>query len=135
MLLDELGVFLQQQGHGILGTTLFRGKLPMDAPGVNVQDSVTALIPLSGEPPQRTHAGERYTVPHVRIDVRGAQYGEEAALAKAQAIWEDLDGVTNQVLSGVRYLSIFALNNPFPLRIDELGRPIVIFHIRCARAL
>ena len=135
MLLDELGLFLQQQGHGTLGTTLFRGKLPLDAPGLSVADQVIALIPVPGLPPVREHGLTRFEQPVVQVLTRGAQYGEEAAFAKAQATWLSLDGLSNVVLSGVTYLWIMAMQSPYYLRVDDWGRPHVLYNLRCARAL
>src|SRR5262245_60649227 len=46
--LDDLGIFLQDNGFGMLGQTIFLGTLPQDSPGGGVQDQVLALLEAPG---------------------------------------------------------------------------------------
>ena len=135
MLLDELGTFLQQAGIGTVGTTLFKGQLPMDAPAVAVQDALVALIETPGLPPVRTHDLARYEMPVIQVASRGVPYGYVTARQKAHDAWMALDGVRNQTLGSGFYLWIEALQSPWWLRSDELNRPVIVFSIRAARAL
>ena len=48
MTLEDLGNYLQAEGLGTLGTTLFLGGLPVDAPNVSTQDAITALVETPG---------------------------------------------------------------------------------------
>ena len=137
MLLDELASHLQSAGIGTVGTTLFKGALPLDTPHVAVQDALVALIETAGLPPVQTleQPPSRYEQPVVQIVSRGVPYGYVHARQKAQDAWEALDGLGNVTLSGTRYLWIHALQSPFWLRSDELNRPVIVFSIRMARAL
>ena len=135
MLLDDLGSHLQNAGIGTLGTTLFKGSLPLDAPAVVIQDALVALIETPGLPPVRTHDLGRYELPVVQIASRGAPYGYVAARQKAHDAWMALDGVSNQTLGSGFYLWIEALQSPWWLRSDELNRPVIVFSVRVARRL
>jgi hypothetical protein len=133
MLLDELATYLQAEGIGTLGTSLFKGSIPLS----DAQDALVALIETPGLPPVRSHdmPPARYEQPVLQVATRGQPYGYAAARQKAQDAWDVLDGVANATLSGTLYLWIEALQSPFWLRTDDLERPLVVFNIRCARAL
>jgi hypothetical protein len=137
MLLDELGTYLQAQGIGTLGTTLFLGGLPQDSPNIAVQDACVALIEIPGLPPSHVHTQQQasYEQPVVQIICRGAPYGYPAARTRAQQAWKALDGLSNVVLQGETYLWVLAMQSPFLLRVDEMARPILVFNIRCAKGL
>jgi Bacteriophage minor capsid protein len=135
MLLDELASFLQAQGVGAVGNTLFKGGFPLDA--LENTAPMLALIEVPGLPPVRSHDTPvaRYEQPVVQVATRGAPYGYPAARAAAQAAWEALDGVQNASLSGTFYLWLQALQSPYWLRTDDFQRPVILFNLRCARAL
>lgn len=135
--LDELGSYLETQGIGILGVSLFKGSIPQDAPHIAVQDALVALIEVPGLPPVHVHAQTlaTYEQPMIQVATRGLPYGYAAARAKAQDAYVALDGLANVVLSTVEYLWIQAMQSPFLLRIDELARPLLVFTIRVAKAV
>lgn len=137
MILDDLGSFLQAQGVGTVGTTLFKGLIPEDAPLVATQDSLVALVEVPGLPPVHVHsqAAASYEQPVVQVLTRGVPYGYAAARTKAHQAYVTLDGVQNQTLSGTQYLWIAALQSPFLLKWDDLARPLIAFSVRCAKAL
>ena len=137
MVLEELALLLQTAGIGMSGSTLFKHALPADGPVAAQALPQVALIEIGGLAPVRTleMPPSRYEQPVVSVVTRGAPHGYQAARQKAQDAWEVLDGVANQTLSGVRYLWIQALRSPFWVRDDPLGRPIIVFDIRIARAL
>jgi hypothetical protein len=135
MLLDELAALLQAAGIGVSGQTLFRHALPLEGPLTSNDPPQVALIEVAGMEALRTQDAQTVEQPVVSVMTRGAPHGYVAAREKAQEAWEVLDGVSNQVLSGVRYLWIFTDRSPYWLRTDDLARPLIAFAIRCARAL
>lgn len=133
-ILDEVATLLQTAGVGTVGSTIFKHALPLDHPATDASPPIIGLIEVPGLSPVRAH-DSKWEQPVLQVAVRGAPAGYAAARAKAQDAWNALDGVTNQALSGVQYLSIEALQSPFFLRTDDLGRPVIVFSIRCARGL
>jgi hypothetical protein len=134
VILDELATLLQTAGVGTISTTLFKGQVPLDSPAT-VATPLVALLEIPGLPPLRAHDGQRIGQPVIQIVSRGAPHGYAQARAKAQQAWDALDGVTNTTLSGVAYLQIQALQEPFLLKIDDSHRPFLVFSVRCMRAL
>ena len=137
MILDELAAVLQAAGVGISGSTLFKHALPAPGPIVETAAPQIALIEVAGLAPVRSHdlPPARYEQPVVSIVTRGAPRGYAAARQKAQEAWEVLDGIGNQPLSGVMYLWIQAVRSPHWIRDDDLARALIVFDVRCARAL
>ena len=135
MLLDEIASLLQTAGIGTLGSSLFKGQIPLDTP-TTVETALVALLEIPGLPPLRSHDSppSRIGQPVVQVVSRGAPYGYVAARQKAHEAWMALDGVCNQTLSGTEYLFIQALQDPFLLKIDEMHRPYLVFSARCQRA-
>lgn len=135
MLLDEVAAYLQAEGIGIIGQTLFMGSMPQDEPGTGGQDAIMALIEIPSRPVIRNHDLSLYELPRLQIQTRGMPYGYPAARQKAQDAWEALEAVTNQVLSGVTYLRIETQRSVYWLRTDDMNRPHLVFDVECARAL
>ena len=135
MVLDEVGAYLQAEGIGVLGQTLFLGSMPQDEPGTGTQDAVLALIEIPSRPPMRHHDLTLVELPRLQVQTRGAPYGYPAARQKAQDAWQALEAITNQVLSGVTFLRIEAQRSPCWLRTDDLSRTHVVFDVECQRAL
>jgi hypothetical protein len=137
MLLDDLGTYLQAQGIGTVGTTLFKGGIPQDAPAVSVQDALVALIETPGLPPMHVHSvpGPDVEQPTVQVVSRGTPYAYAVARTKAEAAFVTLDSVHNQMLGSTFYLWILALQSPFLSHVDDLNRPHIVFNVRCAKAV
>ena len=137
MTLEDLGNYLQAEGLGTLGTTLFLGGLPVDAPNVSTQDAITALVETPGFPPEYVHdvghpSRER---PVVQILTRGAPYDYAAARTWAQGIWVALGRIRNQTLSGTFYLGVQPVQSVFKLRDDDYARPIMTCQFRCDKSV
>lgn len=134
--LDQVGALLQAAGVGTLGSTLFLHALPLE-PLLPATAPIVALIEMPGGAPVRSHQAQtsRYEQPTLRVAIQGAPDGYAAARQVAQAAWEVLDGISNAVLSGGRYLAIEALQSPYCLRTDAMNRPTLAFNIRCKRSL
>lgn len=135
-ILDDLGLFLQTQGLGTLGQTLFQGSVPLDSVETFYSNSLIALLETPGLPPERVHDGPGSSVdqPVIQVLVRGEPHGYEAARALSEDLYRTLDGLTNVTLQGTAYLWLLAMQPPFLLRWDEMARPVFVFQVRCAHA-
>jgi hypothetical protein len=135
--LDDVATYLEAQGIGILGVSLFKGGIPLDTAQTVITDLVTALVQVPGLPPVHVHTQQQatYEQPMLQILVRGEPFGDSAAMQKAYDAFLALDGLSNTVLSGVMYLWLQAMQSPFLLRRDELNRPFEAFNVRCAKAV
>lgn len=134
MILDDLGLFIQTLGLGTLGQTLFKGSVPLDTPEISIVNSLIALLETPGFPSERVHDGPSASVdqPVIQVRARGEPQGYEAARAVSEHLYRALDGLSNATLQGTTYLWLLAMQPPFLLRWDELGRPVFVFHLRCA---
>jgi hypothetical protein len=110
-MLKEIGTYLQSQGIGTLGADLFLGLMP-DQP-----DNCIALFEYAGSPPDLHWNGE---YPGLQVRVRNKSYA--AARAKIGEVMNELHGLHEQTLSGVRYLLIKARGSPEILKRDENNR-------------
>ena len=136
MVLEELGQHLQAEGLGILGTTLFLGGLPVDAPNVVTQDAITALVETPGFPAEYVHdmVMPSRENPVIQVLTRGAPYDYAAARTWAQDIWVALGSIRNQALSGTWYLGVMPIQSVFKLRDDDYSRPIMTAQFRVDKA-
>jgi Bacteriophage minor capsid protein len=137
VVLDDLGAYLQAEGLGTLGTDLFLGTMPLDAPNVVTQDAVTSLEETPGFPAQYVHTPPGVSVEHpvIQILVRGAPYDYAGARSHAQDIFLALGKISNQTLSGTYYFWCLPLQSVFRLRQDDFARPIMTAQFRCAKAV
>jgi len=112
MLLSEITQLLELNGIGVRGTDLFAGEIPAHAP-----PTVIGLLETGGGPPQFVHnQNQRLTeAPSFQVLVRSVDY--ETARQKCEAIVRALT-LRNQILSGVRYLSILPVQSPIDLGRD-----------------
>lgn len=136
--LDHLATLLATNGVGVLATTLFKGKIPLDIPGVTPQDACWALRDVPGLPALRTHQGRTVAIeqPMVQFLARGVPHDYLDADTRIWAAYNVVNGLTNVVLSGVFYLWLEALHPPFPLRDpDEMGRTVMSFTLRVAKSM
>lgn len=135
--LEDLTAYLEAQGHGTRSVSLFAGRVPMDDPGNPVQDALIALLTIPGMAPLYTHdiAGPAIEQPMLQVLTRGTPYGDQAALARAMAVYVTLGSVHNLTLSGTVYLEIQLRQSPWKLRDDLSKRPEYIFNILVQKAL
>jgi hypothetical protein len=132
--LDDLGSYLEDEGVGTLGSTLFLGGIPADpAPSLSPADAVTSLELAPGPASVFSHDGRTYIRPVVQVRCRGTPYGVEAATTQAMAIYRLLDGLTNITVGEGTYLSILAMESPWRMATDDYSRPIMVFRVVCAR--
>jgi minor capsid protein len=124
-ILDEIGALLQTAGLGTLGSTLFLGIMPTDTTPPN--SICISLYENGGFSPQHMLGGggpgsAKLQKPGLQVIVRSAPQGYAAGRTKIGAVRQALDGLTNQTLSGTRYLSIFAENEPHLIERDANQR-------------
>ncbi len=121
--LDELSAYLAAAGHGTRGTDLFEGVLP-DTP-----DTLLALFEAPGGPPVHTMSGGAGSAilqrPAVQLLGRAGRQDYDAARLKVAAAANALDGLANVDLGGVRYVSIFKLNEPHLVERDATERVVI----------
>lgn len=132
LLLDDLGVYLQAQSIGTVGTDLFKGILP-ESP-----DDCISIDQSGGVEPDRELPLEK---PTIQVLVRNDDYA--TGLTKAKAIYDLLhraghDNGAEPVLKvgGVDVMDIFAMQEPFHLGKDENERDLFtlnfVFYLRSA---
>lgn len=123
MTLDEIGTYLAANVSGTtltLGSNLFLGRLP-DAP-----DTAVAVYETGGTIPDHTMGGASSPViERARIQLVTRAAGYSAARTLAQSVWDALEGITDEALSGKRYYRVTATQSPFPLERDTTDRVIL----------
>lgn len=121
--LSEIGHFLESQGLGTQGSTLFLGSRP-DAP-----DTVLAVYQYpSGSSPEYVQESFGPIAEKVQIQVvaRSRDYAEAEQLA--YQAWSALAAVTNAILSGTKYRKIIPNSSPGLLGRDTDDRLLVSFN-------
>lgn len=122
--LTGLGSVLQTAGVGTVGTSIFYGSLPMEAP-----DNAIALVEYGGAAPQWSFNQIEWEQPRVQVLVRSVS-GYVSARAWAHAAWEALAVVKNQAIGGVWYQQVAMLQSPFVLTLDERERQVTfVFNV------
>jgi len=119
MLVEELGQYLQQRGHGTLGTNLWLYQLP-DTPDICVAvRSYEGMDPLASQ----NDAYPGIERPRLQIAVRSTDIS--AAMTAAWAIWRDLARITNEIVNGAFYVSVRPLQSPFIIERDGMNRWVI----------
>ena len=129
MLLDDLADRLTSQAVATTGTDLFKSVMP------STPDELIALYQTGGGPPVEVMARGPGTAaverPHVQVLARAAR--PDTAHKRAQDVWFALDALGGLTINGVRYLSVFALQSPFFLNTDDVGRYVVACNFEISR--
>lgn len=124
MILDEVGTYLAANIIGAtaltLGTNLFLGRLP-DAP-----DTCVAIFETGGTLPEQTMGSGLASIERPRIQVVTRRPGYSDARILAYNVWNTLEGVANESLSGTRFLRVSAVQSPYPLERDSTDRIIIV---------
>ena len=127
-LLDELRTHLEGQGL----TNVKTGVLP------TTPDAVVALFETPGFAPVHTQGGggagsAKLEQPGVQVIVRAARSDYATARSTAKTAFSKLDGLTSVVLTGTRYLSIFAQNAPHLIERDDNERVLIGFDLQVVK--
>jgi len=122
VLLDDVATFVDTSTALTVGTDLFKGLMP-DTP-----DACVALYETPGEMALEMGGGSTPTVerPHLQVISRAADY--VTARNNSQTVHNAIRGVTDQTLSGRRYLRIQPLQDPYMMGRDENRRVKVVFN-------
>lgn len=120
--LDAIATYLQTNGHGTIGTTLWKNYMP-DGP-LGDTDSVVAVTEyLSNTPIDTMGAHAPYIeLPRIQVIVRRVDYS--SARTEADSIYNLLVMVLDQDLSGNRY-TITPLDTPAMTGRDDARRVLV----------
>lgn len=123
MMLDDLMMWLEDQGFGISGRTIFAGTLPASAPA-----SCISLTEYPGVGSMRTSSGVVAEQPRFQLMVRDVDY--VTARKKAEEIYQALDGLANTTINETKYIWIEALGPPSLLgtlgNIDQSDRNRIV---------
>jgi len=120
--LDEIGALLQTGGVGVISRDLFLGLRP-EQPD---ECLTVGEYPGNASTYVQNIATPLHESPQIQISSRGMDY--ERTRAKAKAAWDVLNHVTNQLLSGTRYVSIRPSSPVALIGRDQNGRVIVGFN-------
>jgi len=119
-MLHDIALYLQEQGVGVVGKTIFEGYLPPKP------DKVLVLYETGGSESELAGAIDR---PTFLVMGRGKRWDEARGFA-FQA-YDKLNGLCEQVLNGTRYLLIVATTGFLSAGLDENGRVLCSVNFRC----
>jgi hypothetical protein len=124
MMLDEITTYLESQNVAVFGRNLFAGTRPEEP------DEVLVVLEYPGMPPEYQNDGSSTgpvrEQPQIQVTARGHDY--ESVRQLIQAAWVALSKVTNQVLTGKRYLSIRPTSSPAAIGRDSNDRVLLSFN-------
>lgn len=111
----DLAIYLESQGIGVQGTTLFYGIIPPDP------DAVTCIYVTGGKmnEPDLGTGNTRLEYPSVQIVTRGVRDDYDTPRNKATDVVTAMTKIINQNLNGTRYLAALARHTPMFFRRDE----------------
>lgn len=118
MVLDELVTYLAANGIGTAGLDLFYSIMPPDP------DVATVLYEYGGLPSEPATGGKtnRLVFPKIQVLCRGIKDDYDGPRLRSEAIVNLFTAILNQNISGVRYLAVTPLQEPFPLQRDDSFR-------------
>lgn len=133
--LEELAQYLEDAGVGTVATDIFGNGIPEDDPNDPVSDTLLALEETPGLPPSFVHGGDGvdFENPSVQVYARAGEHDYDAAKTLAMAAFTALNKITNETLSGTRYLSVRAVQSPYSIGVDDNGRHIITFSVNCSK--
>lgn len=120
-ILEAIGTYLQAQGHGTQGESIFLGRMPTSP------DACITVFEYGGAAPLFTMGAAATAVdrPSIQVMCRAGRDDYPSARDKAQSIRTLLGAVTGASLSGISVLRIEPIGSVNPLGPDENDRPLV----------
>ena len=115
-LLDDIGDVLTSAGVVVKGQNLFKHDMP-DGP-----DEALSLMTYPGGPPVWSMASTRPQAEQPRFQLKVRHPHPASAAAWANDAYRVLDSLGDRRINGVRYLAVYALQNPFFLQKDPANR-------------
>lgn len=126
--LEALGAYIDTNRADLtIGTNLFLSKMP-DTPDVCV-----CIYEYQGSAPVMTFGSTPIEIdrPSVQISVRAARDDYATARDLAQALRTLVSGIVNVTSSNVVLKRIEPTGSFYPLSVDQLERPRVVFNMDC----
>jgi len=126
--LEALGAYIDtNRGDLTLGTNLFLSKMP-DTPDVCV-----CIYEYQGTTPMMTFGSTAIQMdrPSVQISVRAGRDDYATARDLAQALRTLVAGIVNVTSSNVLIIRCEPTGSFYPLSVDQLERPRVVFNLDC----
>lgn len=102
--------------------SIFLGDYP------DMPDNIVTLYHSGGADPSHTFTSKEFEEPTFQVRIRNISYG--MAEEKANAIKDALDGQTELIINGNRYLSIFQQGDILPLGRDSRNRTELSLNFR-----
>jgi len=128
--LEALAQYLQDEGLGVRGTSIFLGSQASIPAGAG---PYIILIETPGEPPRATHNKGfiAYRRPHVQVVI--AAKDVTIARAKSETVFQSLSFV-NRRIGDVDFLKVRPLQDPNDFGADGVGRSQQKWNLACERA-
>lgn len=119
MILESLADRLTSASVATVGTNLFIGLMP------STPDLCVALYEYAGAPPLEVMRDNTATLerPGVQVLVRAGRNDYPAARSLMEAVRDSLTGITDETISGVRFLRVAALSAINATGTDDKDRP------------
>lgn len=105
-----------------VASSIYLGEYP-DTP-----NNIIALYQSGGADPSHTFTSREFEEPTFQIRIRNISYA--MAVTKAETIKDNLDGLTDQLINGNRYISIFQQGDILPLGRDNKKRTELSINFR-----
>jgi len=119
MMLEALATKLQLASVGTVAVDIFIGLMP------NTPDACVALFEGPGQVPLEVMQSNSATLerPTVQVMVRGSRADYPGTRTKIVDVRDVLCGITDETLSGVRFLRVMSEGSMTPLGVDDNDRP------------
>lgn len=105
-----------------VASSIFLGDYP------DMPNNIITLYQSGGSDPSHTFTSREFEEPTFQVRIRNLAYG--MAITKAESIKDTLDGLTDQLINGNRYISIFQQGDILPLGRDNKKRTELSINFR-----
>jgi hypothetical protein len=118
-MLEALADRLVSASVGVLAQNLFIGLMP------TTPDACITLYEYAGSPPMEVFQDNAATLemPSVQVMTRAARNDYPAAKALMESVRDTLTAITDETISGVRFLRVNQINSINYLNTDDNDRP------------
>lgn len=118
-MLEALADRLDSDGVATTATNLFIGLMPNDP------DAMLAIYEYAGSPPLEVLVSNDATIerPSVQVMARAGRNDYPTARALIEAARDSLTAITDETISGVRFLRVTQISSINALGVDENDRP------------
>jgi hypothetical protein len=122
VLLEEVGQYIVNQGLVPSGWVLMKGS------SEDLPDKMIVVREYGGGAPSFVHSIPGIAIENPRIQVECRSKSYMLSRSTAEAIYRKLATVSQQTLSGCRYLRITPLQSPFLMGRDANNRERIVFN-------